>query len=487
MVLFKTENLSFTYPSCTVKALDNVNIEINKGEFVLLMGKTGSGKSTLLKMLKKELTPHGTITGTVNSATDSIAFVPQNPQVSFVSENVRGELAFALENKKMSNDEIAVKIGETASFFNLSNNLDKKICEMSGGEQAIVAIASSMVADCDTLILDEPLSQLDPKSTMQVISLLRRVNEELGVTVILSSHMSDGIIDFCDRLVIMENGTVGHNSAPDYLSNKTDALNYFPIYTSLFSQRPLTVKSAIALSKKFKSKAKILKNNPKNIAVELKNVTFAYDKHGKDILSQLTFTAYMGKIHAVIGSNGSGKTTLLKVIAGIKRAYSGRVKVNGKVAYLPQNPQYLFTKDLVSDEIDETTAVQFQLKECANHHPYDLSGGQMQMLALAILSKQNYDILLLDEPSKALDVFSKRSLAEYLKSLSAQGKTIIIVSHDIDFVGDVSDYVSFLSDSIITINGDRRTVLSSLNYYTTQIRRITRSYLEDAVSREDLE
>ena len=141
----------------------------------------------------------------------------------------------------------------------------------------------------------------------------------------------------------------------------------------------------------------------------------------------------------------------------------------------------------MSDEIDETTAVQFQLKECANHHPYDLSGGQMQMLALAILSKQNYDILLLDEPSKALDVFSKRSLAEYLKSLSAQGKTIIIVSHDIDFVGDVSDYVSFLSDSIITINGDRRTVLSSLNYYTTQIRRITRSYLEDAVSREDLE
>lgn len=485
MVLFKTEDLSFTYPKCKSNALNCVNLEINKGEFVLLMGKTGSGKSTLLRLLKKEISPFGKVTGNIINNAGQTAFVVQNPDVSFVAENVRGELAFALENLKMTNDAIALKIGEVSSFFNLSDMLDKKLCELSGGERAVTAIASAMIFDADALILDEPLAQLDPKASAQIISLLKRVNEELGVTVILSSHTADGLIDYCDRLVIMEQGRIILNDIPDVLKNMAQALDYLPVYTSLFDERPLTVKSAIPY-------ADILNERPReNILIgatsaKLKNVTFAYGKNESDILTRLSFEAYSGKIHSIIGANGSGKTTLLKLIAGIKRPYSGKVKTFGKTAYLPQNPQYLFTKDTVGEEISEQTAKAFELTAFMTQHPYDLSGGQMQRLALAILSQTDFDILLLDEPSKALDTFAKRELALYLKRLVKQGKTVIIVSHDLDFVGDISDYVSFLSDGIITLSGERRYVLSTLNYYTTQIRRITRPYLESAVSTEDL-
>lgn len=485
MVLFKTEDLSFAYPKCKSEALNGVNLEINKGEFVLLMGRTGSGKSTLLRLLKKELSPFGKRTGNIINNSVQTAFVVQNPDVSFVAENVRGELAFALENMKMKNDAIALKIGEVSSFFNLSDKLDEKLCALSGGERAVTAIAAAMISDADALILDEPLAQLDPKATAQIISLLKRVNEELGVTVILSSHTAEGLVDFCDRLVIMEQGSIVLNDTPDVLKNTDKALGYLPVYTSLFDERPLTVKAAIPC-------AAVLKEKPsENIissdtSVKLKNVTFAYGKNERDILSRLSFEAYSGKIHSIIGANGSGKTTLLKIIAGIKKPYSGKVKTCGKVAYMPQNPQYLFTKDMVAQEIRENTARTFDLDDFMSHHPYDLSGGQMQRLALAILSQTEFDILLLDEPSKALDSFAKKELAAYLKELSKQGKTVIIVSHDLDFVGDISDYVLFLSDGIITLSGERRRVLSTLNYYTTQIRRITRSYLDSAVSTEDL-
>ena len=195
MALFKTENLSFTYPKRKAKALDCVDFTVSAGEFILLMGRTGSGKSTLLRLLKKEFAPYGEIGGEIINHSKRTGFVLQNPDTSFVAETVRGELAFPLENRKMKNDDIAVKIGETASFFNLSDMLDRKLSELSGGERAVVAIASSMIYDVDALILDEPLAQLDPKATAQIISLLKRVNAELGVTVIISSHTCEGLTE----------------------------------------------------------------------------------------------------------------------------------------------------------------------------------------------------------------------------------------------------------------------------------------------------
>ena len=234
MALFETKNLTFSYPLSDKTALKNVDLKVEQGEFILVMGKSGSGKSTLLRLLKKEIAPVGKIGGEININCDSIGFVGQNPETSFVCDNVRSELAFALENEKYSNDEITVRIGETASFFNLNFLLDKKIDELSGGEKASVAIASAIISDVQVLLLDEPLSQLDPKAVTTVSSMLKRINEELGVTVIVVSHSSEEFIDFCDRLVILENGEIICNDTPYNAKNNASLLPYFPICTRLF-------------------------------------------------------------------------------------------------------------------------------------------------------------------------------------------------------------------------------------------------------------
>lgn len=487
MALFETKNLTFSYPLSDKTALKNVDLKVEQGEFILVMGKSGSGKSTLLRLLKKEIAPVGKIGGEININCDSIGFVGQNPETSFVCDNVRSELAFALENEKYSNDEITVRIGETASFFNLNFLLDKKIDELSGGEKASVAIASAIISDVQVLLLDEPLSQLDPKAVTTVSSMLKRINEELGVTVIVVSHSSEEFIDFCDRLVILENGEIICNDTPYNAKNNASLVPYFPICTRLFDERPLNIKSAVSLADKLKEKPLENKNeNKSEVCVNLKNITFAYNKNQRDILSCLDFKAYKAQINCIIGANGSGKTTLLKVIAGIKKQYSGKSKILGKCSYMPQNVKYLFTKDLVSEEIDAQTAEKLGIADCLNQHPFDLSGGQAQKLAFGMLLEQDADILLLDEPTKAFDEFSKNDLKSLLFELKAQGKTIIMVSHDLDFVGDIADNVSFLSDGIISKAGGRREVLSSLNFYTTQIRRITKRYLAFAVSMGDI-
>lgn len=485
MAYIEAKNLTFSYPDCSENALENVNLRINRGEFVLIMGRSGSGKSTLLRLLKKEIAPYGNIKGSIESDFTNSAFVVQDTDNSFVSENVRGELVFALENQKMKNDEIAVKLGETASFFNLADLLDKKIFDLSGGERATVAVASAMISSPELLILDEPLSQLDPKASYQLISLLKRVNDELGTTVVLASHISDGLVDLCDKMVVLDNGKIFSQGCAKELAENDNLLPFFPVYTSLFDSRPLTVKEAVLLGGSFTEKTPFSKDFREK-ALELKNIVFAYGKNERDILDRLSLTVFKGSVHSIIGANGSGKTTLLKVIAGIKKQYSGKVKLNGKVAYLPQNPRYLFTKDTVSEEIGENSAKALFPDNYENRHPYDLSGGEMQKLAVAILLQQDFDIILMDEPVKSLDYFNKQEIKNIIEELTNKGKTVLMVTHDLDFAGEISDFVSFLSDGIITITGDRRQVFSSLDFYTTQIRRVTKSYLSSAVALEDI-
>lgn len=485
MAYIETKNLTFSYPSVSVNALENISLRVNEGEFVLLMGRSGSGKSTLLRLLKKEIAPYGNLNGSIESSFAESAFVVQNTDSSFVSQNVRGELVFALENKGMENDKIAVKLGETASFFNLTEILDADISTLSGGERATVAVAAAMISSPKLLILDEPFSQLDPKALSQLVSLLKRVNDELGTTIIMSSHISDRIVDICDKMFVLEKGRLIAEGSPEELAKDDSLLSFFPIYTSLFDSRPLTVKEAVSCHGNFSEKELNAKDF-KDKAIELKNIVFAYGKNERDILDRLSMTVFKGSVHSVIGANGSGKTTLLKVIAGIKKQYSGKVKLKGKVAYLPQNPQYLFTKDTVLEEVGQSSAKTLCPNDFEIRHPYDLSGGEMQKLAIEILLKNDFDIILMDEPTKSLDYFSKQELKRIINSLINQGKTVVIVSHDLDFVGEASDFVSFLSDGIITITGDRRTVFSSLDFYTTQIRRVTKSSLSSAVALEDI-
>ena len=485
MEIIKTEALSFTYPKVSEKALDSVSISVESGELVLLCGRVGSGKSTLLRLLKNELAPNGVMEGSLNVSAKKVAYVSQCAEHTFVSERVRGELAFALENEGMDSDRISLKIGELASFFNLAAILDKKLSELSGGEKACVAVAAAVIADADLLLLDEPLAQLDPKSAEELISLVRRLNSELGMTVIIASHITDGLTELCTRMILLDGGRLACDGTPNKLSQLDECLPFFPIYTSLFEERPLTVRDAQRCQKRFEEKPYIPSEKTADDAVSLRHISFAYSKNSPDVLSDLTLGVKRGERHFIIGANGSGKTTLLKLIAGIKKSYSGKVKCGGRCAYVPQEPRYLFTEDSVGEEISAQTAKRFSLDKFLKRHPYDLSGGQLQLLAFAKVSELGFDILLLDEPTKSLDFEGKALVRAELDELKKQGKTVIIVSHDLDFAGECADSISFLSDGFIALTGDRRDVLSSMSFYTTQIRRITASYLSSAVSAED--
>lgn len=485
MALLKIENLSFSYALGNTCSLENISLEINDGEFVLLMGKSASGKSTLLRMIKKELTPNGEMTGSITCNAKNVGFVMQNTDSSFVSENVISELAFPLENKAYTNEKIALKTGELASYLNISDKLDCSIDKLSGGERAVIAIASAIIDGAELLLLDEPFSQLDPKSVSTVTALLKRLNEELGVTIILSSHSSAEVIDLSDRLVVLEEGKIISDCTITE-SLKNDALlPFFPAFTSLFDERPLTVKQAMKYAERLSQKPE-KEQKKADKAIEVKHLTFAYGKRERDILASLDFTAYKGKINCIIGANGSGKTTLLKAMAKIKKAYSGKLTLNGSTCYMPQNVKHLFSADRVCDEVTRETAQKLGLDKLLERHPYDLSGGQAQLLAMGILLEQNTDILLLDEPTRALDCFAKKELMSLLRSLADEGKTVVIVTHDLELVGEYADYVSFLSDGVIAMTGTARQVLSSLDFYTSSIRRITRKHLENAVSVEDL-
>lgn len=485
MAIIKTENLSFRYSNDNENVLKNINIDIASGELVLLMGKTGSGKSTLLRLLKSELAPAGEQSGVIENHSSDTAFVIQNPELSFVAQKVRGELVFALENKRYSSDKIALKIGEISSYFNITELLDCAVNELSGGEKAIVSVAAAMVGNADVLIMDEPFSQLDPKAQSELVSLVRRMNQELGITVIISCHSCEGIVDICDRIIVLDNGSVIQNSSPNEAVKDDRLLGFFPVYTSLFDERPLSVKSAISLADSLKER-EYAHEDKGEVIIQAKKISFAYGKKQRDVLSGLDLSVRKGSIHSIIGANGSGKSTLLKALAGIKRCYSGKVRTNGRIAYMPQDVRYLFTKDTVGEEISLNTARKFGLETLMLQHPYDLSGGQMQLLAFAILSEQNYDILFLDEAARGLDFNAKNELKKYLKDITAEAKTVVLVSHDMDLVSEISDTISFLSDGMITISGDRRTVLSSLDFYTSTVRRITRKHLDTAVSRGDL-
>ena len=495
--MVELKDVSVTYSS-GVDALHNVNLKINDGDFAFVVGASGAGKSTMIKLILKEINPtSGSIyvngynlnklrRRRIPALRRTIGFVFQDFRL-IPSMTVYENVAFVLRVIDAPTKYIRKRVPYVIGLVGLQDKTNAYPDELSGGEKASVAIASAIISDVQVLLLDEPLSQLDPKAVTTVSSMLKRINEELGVTVIVVSHSSEEFIDFCDRLVILENGEIICNDTPYNAKNNASLLPYFPVCTRLFDERPLNIKSAVSLADKLKEKPLENKNeNKSEVCVNLKNITFAYNKNQRDILSCLDFKAYKAQINCIIGANGSGKTTLLKVIAGIKKQYFGKSKILGKCSYMPQNVKYLFTKDLVSEEIDAQTAEKLSIADCLNQHPFDLSGGQAQKLAFGILLEQDADILLLDEPTKAFDEFSKNDLKSLLFELKAQGKTIIMVSHDLDFVGDIADNVSFLSDGIISKAGGRREVLSSLNFYTTQIRRITKRYLAFAVSMGDI-
>ena len=484
------EDVSFSYAVNDKAVLKNASFDIRQGEFCLVIGKSGAGKTTLLKLLKKEIAPAGKLTGKIVTA-ENVGYVAQNVQESIVTDRVRSELSFGLTNMGVDAREIELSVTEAASYFNLSDKLDSDISSLSGGEKQILNLASVMIMKPSVLVLDEPTCQLDPVWAQRFLTVIKRLHRDFATTVIVSEHLLEELYEYADSVMLVEDGEIKAKLPPDEMTKflrQTDSpvLKSIPLRLRLFDDAKTLFECRSII--KSKNLPCICDDDKKDErAMIIKNLCFSYKKNNY-ALSELSLNVYKGKINAILGPNSCGKSTLLRVCAGVLKAHRGRIKANGKISMLCQNPFDLFTKDLCEDEARFGEITRFlEIDDIKNQHPYDISGGQAQRLALAKVLQTGADIILLDEPTKALDSELKSKLAQKLRELCEQGKTIVFTTHDIDFAGEYADYISFMSGGEIVTTQKKHTFFSSLSYYTTAASRLCRGAAQGYVCEQDLE
>ncbi|MBR3818129.1 MAG: ABC transporter ATP-binding protein [Clostridia bacterium] len=538
---FKIENLSFSYPtSKDKKSLDNVSLRIEKGEYVVLCGKSGSGKTTLLRHLKTVLTPHGKRMGEiyfngaalkdVDNRTQSakIGYVMQNPDDQIVTDKVWHELAFGLESLGCDQKTMRSRVAEMACYFGIQDWFHRDVAVLSGGQKQILNLASIMAMQPEVLILDEPTSQLDPIAASDFLNTVRKINTELGTTVIITEHRLEDIFPYADRAIVMDSGRIIADDTPRNIGKLLYEQNN-PMFTAMPTpvrvfynadgdgDCPLTVREGRAwLNKEFEIKPQIAEIPCKNIdddieypALSLKELWFRYEKDTPDILRGVSLEIPASSITAIVGGNGAGKSTTLKAICGICKPYRGKIKVFGKpvnkfksgelfrncISMLPQDPKSLFVKNKVIDDLAEMTkkknkiteiAETCQITELLENHPYDLSGGEQQRAALAKVLLTEPKILLLDEPTKGMDSFFKETFASILQKLKEQGITILMVSHDVEFCAKYADRVSMFFDGQILTTETPQNFFGSNSFYTTAANRMSKHVFKNAVTAENV-
>lgn len=511
MEILNIENLSFTYPKTERKALDNVSLKMDEGEFLLLCGNSGSGKTTLLRLLKREIAPFGELSGSINIKDgNTIGVVGQDAENQIVSDTVWHNMAFALENEGAPSNVIRQKIAEISEFFGLTKNFRKKTASLSGGEKQLLNLASVMVTDPDILILDEPTSQLDPIAAQRFIEIVKRLNREMNITVIISEHRTEELFNYADKVLVIDEGRVMFSGAAREVgeeirkSQNGDITLLLPAAVRIYQK--LNVRDSCPadaaecrkfLTRHFKNDVDTIEEktieNTNDVILELKDVFFRYEKNSSDVLKKLNLKVYRSEILTLLGGNGSGKTTLLSLIGGVKKPYGGKIKsFSQKTAVLPQNVKAVFVNDTLREDLSLITndykeiAEKLNITHLLDKNPYDLSGGEAQRAALAKILLLKPDLLCLDEPTKGIDEKGKRDIIKILRTLAENNVSILIVSHDADFAAEVSDRCMMLFDGEITSEGSVREFFSTNKFYTTYPSRISRHLYKNAVTVDDV-
>ena len=540
MVNFKINNLSFTYPESKKQAIKNINLTINQGEFIVICGKSGSGKSTLLRMLKPELTPHGTKEGEIkffgsdefslrNSA-EKIGFLMQNTEYQAVTHSVRTELAFGLENLGLDSKIIRLRIAEISSYFSLENIIDKKTAELSGGQKQMVCLASILAMHPDVIIFDEPTSQLDPMTAEALLNTIHKLCKENGITVIITEHRLENLIPIADRVIVMDSGEIISDTSPRNIPSELITDNDFvssAVPTSMRLHSELKLKSPVSLnvaegrqmlSSLFSEKPSYtVPDNKKadikaEVAIEVKDLWFAYDK-SRYVLNGLDLRIKKGSFFAMLGANGAGKTTALSLISGTLTCKQGKIKLFGKpinkyktdeiygktIGVLPQKCESLFggysvredlekslTKSVPDkksrkERIDEVASF-CEIADLLDRHPYDISGGELQRAALCMVLLKNPQILLLDEPTKGMDNLFKKQFARKIKELNNSGITVVMVSHDTEFCAEYCDECALIFDGMCALQDETTKFFSQNFFYTTSANKIAREFFPLAVT-----
>lgn len=597
--IIQIRDLTFAYAAGDEPVLSDINIDIGSGEFVIIMGSSGSGKTTLLKMLKRNMIPAGRYSGRVyiygkesDKLTDrenaaGIGYVSQDPDNQIVTDKVWHELAFGLENLGMDNVTIRKKVAEMSEYFGITGWYDREVSKLSGGQKQILNLASVMVMQPGILLLDEPTANLDPLAAIRFLDVVKRINQELGVTVVMVEHNLEHIYADADRIIAIDKGRVAANSSPkkaaaDIITAGSFLIEGLPVASRLYSgynkkngnsvvsynnvnidsnnkdnhilsdEIPLTVKEGrrwyvnykkvygkditkdkdkinnfagksiindkvikkdvleednitgnknkkrIGFIKKNNLENKSSRKNTDNIentVCQLKNVSYSYNKKLPYIIDGVDVSFKEGQITAILGGNGAGKSTMLKLIAGIIEPVRGKIISNKRIIMLPQDPKAVFTEVSVEEELAEVLMdkgngiynnmpmedkreiveqiiEEFGLNDIRKNNPYDISGGQQEKLAIAKVLLLKPEVLLLDEPTNGLDHYFKKTLGKLLKKINAGGVTIIIVSHDLEFVDSFCDDVIMLFDRKVAAQDSTHKFLRDNMFYTTNYYRI---------------
>ena len=445
----EVRGLRFAYPGADAAVLEGLDWSVPQGAFALLVGGTGSGKSTLLSLLKPEIAPAGERTGDarvlgenvadmdVRASAECVGYVFQDPENQIVCETVWHEMAFGLENLGLARDEMRRRVAETSYFFGLEDWLHRDTDTLSGGRKQLLSLAAVLALRPCVLLLDEPTSQLDPVAEKNFLHALFRVNRELGCTVVVATHQPRPMLEYATCTYRIEGGRVRDVVDLASLGGREGLL-------SLDSCRPAQGAATSATA-------------------AIREGWFRYDRAGGWVLRGLDVTFSAGAVHAVVGGNGCGKSTMLSVLAKTAKLQRGRmVRGATSAALLPQNPKALLVAETVRDELMEWASAcgyneaaareqtaRLGLAGLEARHPYDLSGGQRQLLALAKLLLIGPELLLLDEPTKGLDLASRRIIARALRDHANAGGTVIMATHDLDFAEQVSDDVAMMFDGEI--------------------------------------
>ena len=557
MALFEISNLKFWYPGAEKAALDGIHLKIEPGEFVVICGKSGCGKTTLLRHLKSVLTPYGRREGEIlyqgqplktvsaRKQAGEIGYVMQSPDNQIVTDKVWHELAFGVENLGYDQQTIRLRVAEMASFFGIQNWFHKKVEELSGGQKQLLNLASIMTMQPKVLVLDEPTSQLDPIAAGEFLSTIRKINLELGTTIIMTEHRLEEVFPMADKVLVLEDGMQKYAASPREVGKALAGNDLFlampapvQIYEALgqVGECPLTVCEgrkwlslhyAETLKKEQRSeqndvfaekKSKNREIKKKEVVIEAKEVWFRYERELPDVVRDLSFQVTQGELFCILGGNGTGKSTTLSLISGIRKPYRGKILLKGQdirkkknaelaggiLGVLPQNPQDLFVKDTVLEDLKEMfegwsrekrkeeemllaqVIADTQIEHLLKMHPYDLSGGEQQRAALAKVLLLEPEILLLDEPTKGLDGFYKQKLADIFQNLKKRGTTILMVSHDIEFCASYADRCAMFFDGGIVISSKAKEFFTGNSFYTTAANRMARHLFPEAVTVKDV-
>lgn len=575
MALFEIRNLTFTYPDQKKPALVDLNFSLKQGEFLVVCGKSGCGKSTLLRHFKTAMAPYGERKGqilfegreldtvSVREQGARIGYVLQSPDNQLVTDKVWHELAFGLENLGYETGTIRLRVAEMASFFGIQTWFEKNVEELSGGQKQLLNLAAVMAMQPDLLVLDEPTSQLDPLAAGDFLATLRKINAELGTTILLIEHRLEEVLAYADRVLVMENGGILALDTPEKLPSlirENDMFQAMPVPMRIFEElsgegdSPVTVREGREWLEGWREQQKTSVSNQKNRTegvekwsdtpvsrniepqndskpsffgglreriftkeetrqsqpvLEARDVWFRYEKELPDVVRDLNLKVQKGDLYCLLGGNGTGKSTTLRLLGRIKKPYRGKLFLNEKelgtyreselygklLGILPQNPQSLFVKDTVEKDLREMSGdterlrdviEKTEIRHLLGSHPYDLSGGEQQRAALAKVLLLDPEIILLDEPTKGLDGFYKKKLAQILKGLTAEGKTILMVSHDIEFCAEYGDTCALFFHGSVVTSAPAREFFAGNSFYTTAANRMARKWYPDAVTAKDV-